>query len=176
MGNCVFERTFERTKRIIKLQVLRRIKMSTRSVTHFMYRHADGYAEGHGTDLYKFLQEVMLNVRDNRFTDPGYLAAKLVVWLANKFNKSYNYKTQKWSKNKSRLGFLGVGVMNANPGDEEYIYEIYCDRLNKYGYPEFNCFEAGSYRVIPVPKPKGFRFKTWHKTTKIQRKVSQIKV
>lgn len=74
--------------------------MSTRSTTHFchddgstvaiVYRHSDGYPGVAGADLFRFLNEVNDNVKDKRFSDPTYLAAKYVVWLAHEFNNEYD--------------------------------------------------------------------------------------
>jgi len=64
--------------------------MSTQATVHFqengkteaiIYRHTDGYPEGLGEDLQTFLNEVN-KLKDKRFDDPSYLAAKFVVWQA----------------------------------------------------------------------------------------------
>lgn len=106
--------------------------MSTRATVHFLYeekdnplaiiyRHCDGYPDGLGEDLKTFLEEVKNNVEDNRFSDPNYLAAKFVVWQANRYsNKSYSGK-------KHYLNFLSIGVMIKDPGDIEYRYKIICN-------------------------------------------------
>ena len=109
--------------------------MSTRSTTHFrdvgaerpaaiVYRHSDGYPEGHGADLAAFLDEAG-KLPDPRFGDPTYLAAKLVVWLARRFATRYDPDTQTWAPT-GYLDFLSVGVCTADPGDIEYRYVMEC--------------------------------------------------
>ena len=109
--------------------------MSTRATVHFcniiddkpvtsaiVYKHEDGDPSGLGEDLKEFLKEVKDNVKDNRFDDPNYLAAKFVVWQANKCHYSGHV-----------LNFLGVGVCQEDPGDIEYRYKILC---KNYEIPE----------------------------------------
>ena len=131
--------------------------MSTRSTTHFtygdsdkpiaiIYRHSDGYPEGAGIDLKRFLEECS-QLPDSRFSDPSYLAAKYVVWLADKFNQRYDFKTGTMTRPASRLEFLSVGVLNSDPGDIEYRYIINCGKMID-GKPELQCYE------LPYP-PKG---------------------
>lgn len=118
--------------------------MSTRSTTHFtdysdplgtkpvaiVYRHADGYPEGAGADILKFLEEVKRDVPDTRFDDPSYLAAKYVVFLAREFSVDYNFGTSPVTTvpKASRLDFLSVGIMSKDPGDIEYRYTVVCGR------------------------------------------------
>lgn len=97
--------------------------MSTRATIHFcypgskepeaiVYRHSDGYPEGLGEDLKRFVAEVRKQTSDTRFDDPSYLAAKWVVFDAGE---------------NGRLNFLGVGICLADPGDIEYRYTVTCD-------------------------------------------------
>lgn len=119
--------------------------MSTRSTTHLgygdptagtfrptaiVYRHPDGYPDGHGKDLLKFFDDVEKNCPDTRFGDASYLAAKLVVWLADMFAVDYDNKTNTWNPTHP-LNFISVGVVLEDPGDIEYRYLISCD--NGYG-------------------------------------------
>jgi len=111
--------------------------MSTRSTTHFayrlgaepeaiIYRHADGYPEGAGKDIFRFLDEVG-KLADTRFGDPSYLAAKYVVFLAREFAVSYDWdEDHKFvtKPNESPLDFISVGVLREDPGDIEYRYTI----------------------------------------------------
>lgn len=132
--------------------------MSTRSTTHFLddgeiiaivYRHSDGYPEGAGTDLLRFIDECA-KLPDPRFGDPSYLAAKYVVFLAEMFNRN---------QNANRLDFLSVGVCMQDPGDIEYRYTVECgDRSagcvrNRRSCPRVRCFaisETGdTERKIP---------------------------
>jgi hypothetical protein len=95
--------------------------VSTRSTTHFVYpgepteaiiyRHSDGYPEGAGKDLVRFL-EITSELPDPRHGDPSYLAAKYVVYLASLFAKD------------DILDFLSVGVMREDPTDIEYRYVV----------------------------------------------------
>ncbi|MCP4899766.1 MAG: hypothetical protein GY906_22600 [bacterium] len=123
--------------------------MSTRCTTHFkhgktlaaiIYRHTDGYPNGAGADLLGFFDECA-KLKDSRLGDPTYLAAKYVVFLADQFNWDWQYEGDKAKKVRpeSRLDFLSVGVMMADPGDEEYRYEVDCDNLVD-GKPVTTCF------------------------------------
>lgn len=131
--------------------------MSTRSTTWFVslgvpeakvYRHSDGYPEGHGVDLQRFFSDVEEQTRDTRYTDPTYLAAKLVVWLAGEFSAP------------GSLDFLGVGIVQEDPSDVEYVYVIDCDALGEDGRPKVTCHHAvfstsgalvGAIVGIPAP-------------------------
>lgn len=118
--------------------------MSTRSSTHFtyggekhepaaiVYRHWDGYPDGHGLDLFEFFAEVERQTRDTRFDDPTYLAAKLVVWLADKFGEA------------NQLDFLGVGVVTKDPEDIEFYYVVNCGELDANGRPTVKAYVAGT--------------------------------
>lgn len=121
--------------------------MSTRCVINFedsygkakIYRHSDGYPEsdvGVLADLEKFFTAVEKQTKDTRFNDPNYLAAKFVVWQANENAKidaqtfGRNPKTGEYERKQGRakkLAFLGVGIIDRNPGDIEYEYTVHCD-------------------------------------------------
>lgn len=114
--------------------------MSTRSTTHFIYkdekdpqaivyRHTDGYPSGAGMDILGFLEEVG-KLRDNRFGDPTYLAAKYVVFLANMFTRG-----------DSKLDFLSVGVCTSDPGDIAYRYVVDCGNVQPDGKPTVKCYQ-----------------------------------
>lgn len=103
--------------------------MSTRASIHFcyhnekkpvaiIYRHSDGYPEGLGADLERFINYLKKNVKDNRFSDPSYLAAKWVVWDALQMDSK--------GKATATLDFLGVGICMEDAGDIEYIYKVIC--------------------------------------------------
>lgn len=110
--------------------------MSTRATIHFMskgqtkaiiYRHNDGYPDGLGKDINTFLNEVS-KLKDTRFNDPSYLAAKWVVW------DSKHYSSVIWDSkhySKDPLDFLSVGVVLYDPPDIEYCYGIHCDSLTR---------------------------------------------
>lgn len=122
--------------------------MSTRSTTHFaygfnpdgtprtaaiVYRHSDGYPEGHGKDLVeRFFAEVEAQTQDTRYSDPDYLAAKLVVWLAGEFAVDYDWSTNPYTvKPTGRpLDFLSVGVCLEDPSDIEYRYIVDCSYID----------------------------------------------
>jgi len=99
--------------------------MSTRSTTHFtngheviaiIYRHSDGYPDGAGADLLRFIEETG-KLSDSRHADPSYLSAKYVVFLAREFARGSN-----------PLDFCSVGVVSEDPGDIEYRYVVDCDK------------------------------------------------
>lgn len=125
--------------------------MSTRSTTHFIdgnekkptaiiYRHSDGYPEGAGVDIHKFFDECS-KIGDSRFSDPSYLAAKYVVFLADLFNHQWDFNTGERVRNASRLQFLSVGVMSTDPMDIEYRYVIDCRNLVN-GRPTVKCYSV----------------------------------
>lgn len=141
--------------------------MSTRSSTHFMmgdkikanvYRHTDGYPEGHGIDIHKFFQDVEWQTTDTRFNDPTYLAAKMVVWLAAKMapysHSMYEFSdVERLKEAKSEpLNFLSVGVQITDPLDIEYIYEIHCDKFDTKGRPIVKCYEAETDGFTKLPE------------------------
>ena len=118
--------------------------MSTRAIVHFMqngeieariYRHSDGYPEGLGQDLVAFLQELKDNVRDNRFNDAGYLAAK-------GGGRDATYNRQYANGEPHDLNFLGVGVVSADPGDIEYRYEVMGDDYDANGLPKVMVYDV----------------------------------
>lgn len=114
--------------------------MSTRSTTHFVdtaldeaptaivYRHSDGYPEGAGSDILRFIEEVR-QLPDSRLGDPSYLAAKYVVFLAREFSVDYDWSTTPPTETPkaSRLDFLSVGIVRNDPGDIAYRYTVACD-------------------------------------------------
>ena len=112
--------------------------MSTRCNVRFMddsktpeaniYIHSDGYPDGeHGivNKFRMFLQCLVDNVRDKRFNDPSYLAAKFVVFMAHEFAGDNHF-----------LEFLSVGVVNENAGDGEYVYNVYPPNTKNAGNTE----------------------------------------
>ena len=109
--------------------------MSTRATVHFehhgktraiVYRHSDGYPEGLGEDLKQFFADVKEQTGDTRFSHATYLAAKYVVWQANKYAETFDVKLNKYVPS-NMLDFLSVGVVMEDPGDIEYRYHVNCD-------------------------------------------------
>jgi hypothetical protein len=111
--------------------------MSTRCTTHFVfgqeagahseaivYRHSDGYPDCMLPALAQFFEAVEQQTKDTRFTDPSYLAAKFVVWLAGEF--AYGHHA---------LDFLSVGVVTEDPDDIKYRYVVHCDQKDEDGRP-----------------------------------------
>ena len=141
--------------------------MSTRSTTHFndgdrtdaiIYRHTDGYPEAAGVDLRRFFEAVENDTDDTRFSDPSYLAAKYVVWLADQMHAVNGAYGEPPAKN-GKLNFLSVGVCAKDPGDIEYRYTIRCDRTDENGRPEIECTrkvpfdaEPGEGELVLVPE------------------------
>ena len=132
--------------------------MSTRSTTHFLtsrygtynntaiiYRHDNGYPEGAGCDLISFLKQCKA-LPDSRLSDPPYLAAKYVVFLADMYNSSWELdevtRERKQIRHESKLDFLSVGILPEDPGDIEYRYTVDCGKIGKNGLPEVKCFEV----------------------------------
>lgn len=124
--------------------------MSTRSTTHFVhalnakptaivYRHSDGYPSGAGADLFEFIDRCS-KLRDSRFTDPSYLAAKYVVFLAEMFNHTYDSAIGDYRPNGDRLEFISVGVCDEDPGDIEYRYVLVCDGSGPNHAPLVRCY------------------------------------
>ena len=117
--------------------------MPTRSCVHFrinnktqaiIYVHDDGYPEHMEPELLEFLNEVDNDLKDKRFNDPTYLAAKYLVWKAQKYIEQANeiIRKLKFRNGISHpLDFLGVGVCLKDPGDIEYRYFVDCDNEDK---------------------------------------------
>lgn len=120
--------------------------MATRSVVDFVsgdqvvarvYRHWDGYPDEAGADLLAFV-EACRELPDSRLSDPSYLSAKFVVFLAAKFR----------GMDAHPLDFLGVGIV---PGDclcgAEYAYRVEGGAVS-FAYVREG--EAGDYRPLEV--------------------------
>ena len=122
--------------------------MSTRATVHFqykgvtkaiVYKHSDGYPDGLGKDLEKFLDEVEENLSDTRFNDPQYLAAKFVVWQVKDYEKYYGLKNH-------FLDFFNVGIYLTDPSDIEYRYLLECSSYDK---PTITVEEAHMFEDSP---------------------------
>jgi len=135
--------------------------MSTRSTTKFaygsppnsegsdvrrkpeaiVYRHSDGYPEVMLTDLQRFFETVEEETNDSRYSDPPYIAARWVVWLAREFSTPYErgeggkYGYNRESSRVGSLDFLSVGVVSQDPGDIEHSYWLDCSSLGGDGRP-----------------------------------------
>lgn len=147
--------------------------MGTRSTTHFIYqdsngrtyteaiiyRHWDGYPEGAGTDIFRFLAQVKRHTFDTRFSDPSYLAAKYVVWLSQ---EPFAHDRGRFPEDNRCLDFLSVGVCSEDPGDIKYRYTINCGKILKNGLPEVKGYRVGYCSDGPenpgtrvaIPRPK----------------------
>lgn len=130
--------------------------MSTRSVTSFchknrvvanIYRHYDGFPSTAGVDIKNFLQQVAVEVNDTRFTDPSYLAAKYVVFLADLFHDGGV------NNNLSKFNFLSVGIVQDIPGDVEYLYKVDCSNIDANGFPVINAYRVYEDSLSPVSIP-----------------------
>jgi len=137
--------------------------MSTRATIHFkykgdskaeaiIYRHSDGYPDepGLGRDLQRFVNDVRANVKDNRFSDASYLAAKWVVWDADNHRKVMAECRARYAKDEPDhiCNFLGIGVCRSDPGDIEYRYTVLCD-----GAPTITC-ERPDGEPVTIPPLK----------------------
>lgn len=138
--------------------------MSTRSTTHFVaggethaivYRHPDGYPDGHGKDLQTFFADVENQTKDTRFSDPTYLAAKLVVWLAREFASHVDHGAEGLAfvnhADERPMDFISVGVCMVDPFDIEYRYEVHCDDFDDDGRPRVVCTDVYSGNVVEIP-------------------------
>lgn len=138
--------------------------MSTRATIHFhdkgsdepeaiVYRHNDGYPEGLGLDLRRFIAEVRANVKDSRFTDPSYLSAKWIVFDAAQHREC----SSKWNNGNPvhDLDFLSIGVCSKDPGDIEYRYHVICDGTPTVWGEEMECQSEGGPKAgkrIEIPE------------------------
>jgi len=109
--------------------------MATRSNIHFtsnhrtianVYVHYDGYPENRIPELQDFFSEVKSRLRDTRFSDASYLAAKYVVWYSQIREKT---------DLPVGLDFLGIGLAVQDAGDAEYIYTVDCSQHDDNGFP-----------------------------------------
>lgn len=105
-------------------------------VVAMVYKHWDGYPESIIPLLQDFFAELDTHVQDRRYNDPSYLAAKLVVYLADRTRDSNDHK----------LEFLDVGVVMEAPSDVEYRYEILCYDLEG-GHPRVSAVHIHSGNV-----------------------------
>jgi hypothetical protein len=125
-----------------------------------VYRHGDGYPDVAGVDLRRFFEAVEEDTADTRFSDPSYLAAKYVVWLADKMKTGSDRFREEYGSGDApakngKLNFLSVGVCLEDPGDIEYRYTVRCDQLDDNGRPEIYYQEVGSeerHEVPPIPQ------------------------
>lgn len=118
--------------------------MSTRCNIHFdqegetianIYRHSDGYPEAVLPDLQEFFAAVQEQTLDTRFSDPSYLAAKFVVWQAERFSRSGR-----------PLNFLSLGIVNEDAKDGEWVYTVHChNKWNEPGFPKVTHRKAGIF-------------------------------
>ena len=115
-----------------KLITLRKPKVSTDAI---IYRHNDGYPEGLGQELVRFIQEVR-QLQDSRLDDPSYLAAKWVVFdvlLHQAYHAASNEQRKAVGQEPyypdpiPRLDFLSIGIVMEDPGDIEYRYHVIAD-------------------------------------------------
>ena len=129
--------------------------MSTRCNIHFnygdeivanIYRNSDGYPEGVVPDLREFFEEVKRQTKDTRFSDPSYLAAKFVVWQADQFARSYDFKNDKWVKDEP-LNFISLGIDVRDAGDGEYVYDIDCNSTDEHGFPKVHARRANGTKI-----------------------------
>ncbi len=125
-------------------------KMSTRSTINFIedgqlmasvYKHSDGYPEGkHGVlkIMKRFFKKITKQTDDHRFNDSSYLAAKLVVHLAERYKKDTDeYRQQYNQQSGGSLDFLGIGLIinPLNIGDAQHHYTVDCSKHKPNGYP-----------------------------------------
>jgi len=107
-----------------------------------IYRHGDGYPDGLGKDLQAFLDLVKATLKDTRFNDASYLAAKWVVHDAGRMAKyqNYDFNTRTYGPVTNPLQFLSVGIMMEDPGDIEYSYDVICNgNFDKETMPTIIC-------------------------------------
>jgi hypothetical protein len=112
-------------------------------------------------DIVRFLKACKA-LPDSRLNDPSYLAAKYVVFLADMFNGHYvkfkqagicdatgesiNAGRYGYKRAKSKLDFIGVGILSEDPGDIEYRYVIDCGNLVE-GLPTVTCYAV---RILTI--------------------------
>jgi hypothetical protein len=108
-------------------------KVKDQTVTDaIVYQHSDGYPEGVLPELEEFFATVEAEASDTRYTDPSYLAAKFVVWLAREFTKPTTWAPD---RKQGSLDFLSVGICQRDPGDIEYRYHLDCSYREGGGRP-----------------------------------------
>jgi|GEM_PF-3708980 hypothetical protein len=93
---------------------------------------------GLGQDLQRFVADIRANVKDNRFNDAAYLAAKWVVWDAN--NHRRIMADAGLAKADHICNFLSVGILDRDAGGIEYRYKVVCD-----GTPTITCEKITEY-------------------------------
>jgi len=120
--------------------------MTTRAVVKFqwrgetdaiIYKHCDGYPEGLGSLLLRFIEEVRHSQQRNFLDGPGGMAARLCAFLL-----------------KADPGEV-VEVCMKPPGDEEFTYIIECKGASFQKPPTVTCWrpdESGETVTIPLEK------------------------
>ncbi len=107
-----------------------------------IYRHWDGFPDGVLPDLDRFFEAVEAQCGgDNRYSDPHYLAAKFLVWQADRNSRreatpldrktldGYSGEPVVPHGHPNFLRFLGVAPRSHDDGDKlwiEYRYIIRC--------------------------------------------------
>jgi len=87
--------------------------MENNKIKATIYKHYDGDPHTIFQDFQNFFN-ASKTLKDSRFNDPNYLAARYVVWLANQFSET------------SPIDFLGVGICITQPYGIQYQYFIDC--------------------------------------------------
>ena len=140
-------------------------------IESIIFRHTDGYPEGNGTDILRFLKECS-TLKDTRFFDASILASRYVCWLAKRvFTGSTLYfdtetetlREGHWVDFTKRgpndppllpgpdldhhfMDFLSIRVLLSDTSDSEYVYKIHCDGpYNGKKLPKVECFEVIGY-------------------------------
>jgi hypothetical protein len=105
-----------------------------------IYRHSDGYLECGGRDIFRFFDAVREQTGDTRFSDPAYLSAKYVVFLASQFANHYEWNDagEFVAIPNQPLDFLSVGIIpEGQDHGEEYRYTIHASGdWGSDGHPE----------------------------------------
>lgn len=118
--------------------------------TAILYRHSDGYPDGVLPDLDAFFKDMEANVPDNRFTDPCYLSAKLLVWFTSRHNDMMfgiykemakhatsgdDFAKKKLAEFGHPCDFLGHGIDLCLHDDIQFLYHIHCSQDYGAGRP-----------------------------------------
>jgi hypothetical protein len=102
-------------------------------------------------------------LKDHRFGDPSYLAARWVVFLSEMYAMTYDPTKGGYVPADDPLDFTWVGVVNTEPADIDYRYYVDCTE-REMGVPPRVGYQATEWddeELCLVPGATRFDEITW---------------
>jgi len=121
--------------------------MSTHTNIHFcdgdivrsnIYCQHDGYPKTVLADFADFFGTIKAELNDTRFWHSEQLAAKFVVWLAEKSAMKPDFSGDEVvdTPADSRFDFTDIGICIDDHDDIAFVYEVDCSSHDESGYPK----------------------------------------